>query len=657
MLAARIKLVVRLLATVTVLALQVLFAQEPSSHKTPQAKPIVPKKQVVRTDQQGDPLPEGAVARLGTTRLRVGGWVHGLDFSPDGRFLASGAVDDTVRIWEVATGKESRRLGGHDSWVTSVAYSPDGKLVASAGGDGRIRLTEVSTGKVVRHFKAHDGPVSCLAFGGNGTILASGSGIISGGDATVRLWHVASARQLYMFRRKGQVRSLAFAPDSKSIAAGGTDGLVAIWETATGKERLQFRCHKSGGVARLAFAPDGRTMAVANDGRNPATVLWDVATNQQRLQFAGGFPLAFSPDGKILATSAGQGIVLRDVPTGKLIRQFGKYDGGISALAIARNGEILAAGTTNAIYLWRIKDGKELLPTAGHQEGVVSLEFSPDGSLVATGGFNGTAHLWNAATGKHLGKVTAHSSGIACLAFASRGKRLVTVASDLCRITDVAASKEVSSFPLNKQMRPEKISADGQTLVTENGRSLVQVWKIATGTKVAQLTVKPSAWVLALSPNGKTLLFQPRDEADPAIRVWDVASQKVVRTLLFPEDLQIFSGYDVKSAVFSPDGKTVAFVVMGSRLVALWDLATGKEIRRLGKTPHEIFSLAFSPDGKLLALGNWDKSTRVFDTSTGKELAHLVGHQSHVNALAFSPNGKRLASASSDGTVLIWSIK
>src|SRR5262245_39466800 len=230
-----------------------------------------------RVDQQGDPLPPGAVARMGTVRWRVGGYVYGLAFSPDDKTLASGSIDDVVRLWGSDTGKEIRRLGGHDPWVTSVAWSPDGKTLASAGADEVIRLREAATGKLVRTFVGHQGVVSCLAFAPDGKTLASGSGVISGGDATMRLWEVGSGKELFQGRHKGQVRSVAFTPDSKGVASAGEDGLVRLWEVATGKPLRQFgKGGRANGLTRVAVSADGRLLAAGGDRFEPLVLVWDV---------------------------------------------------------------------------------------------------------------------------------------------------------------------------------------------------------------------------------------------------------------------------------------------------------------------------------------------------------------------------------------------
>jgi WD40 repeat protein len=172
-------------------------------------------------DRQGDPLPKEAVARLGTVRWRLGGYVYGLAFAPDGKTLASAANDDTVRLWDADDGKERRRFPGHPPFAITVAISPDGTKIASGGADHRIRLGDLATGKTIHEWKAHDHDISCLAFAPDGKTLASGSGFFGGGDAYLRLWAVSTGKELVALRHGSPVRSVAFTPDGKHVVSAG----------------------------------------------------------------------------------------------------------------------------------------------------------------------------------------------------------------------------------------------------------------------------------------------------------------------------------------------------------------------------------------------------------------------------------------------------
>lgn len=614
-------------------------------------------------DCYGDPLPKGAIARLGTTRLRVGGHVYSLAFSPKDQFLASGSIDNTVRVWQVSTGKEVQRFGGHDPWVTSAVYSPDGNTLASAGADKVIRLWDVEAGKLIRDFKGHGGPVSCLQFSRKGDILASGSGVISGGDRTLRLWEVQTGRELSVIRHKDQVRSLAFAPDGKSILSGSEDGAVTLWDVQTGDMRRQFEgLDKHVRWIRVAFSPDGQQVAAGAGQREPTLLIWDVETGKQihKLQGHSHFfltSLAFSPDGKLLASGSlnyeygRSSVFLWNAKTGKETRRFNQPKHGVSSLAFSHDGKVLAAGSNCSIHLWQVETGKELHADEAHGEMVMSVRFSPAGKHVATGGFDGSVRLWDANTGKHLRKLADHPSGVPFLTFSRDGKRLVHVGTE-SRVFDLHAGKEIMRLPAGENSHFIGLIDDGHVAVQYDNEGKMHLWATADGKHLGAIGVKSGRFVAA-SRDGKTIAFGSRG---PTIQLWDVSEKKLIRSFKVIDDDVSVGGSEVRLAAFSPDGTSMGIVTEVSRSASLWDVSTGKLLRRFSYGEHEVFSLAFSPDGTLLALGNWDNTVKVFETASSKQRAHFAGHQSHIYSLAFSPDGKSLASASSDSTVLLWSV-
>jgi hypothetical protein len=225
--------------------------------------------------------------------------VFSVAFAPNGRTLATGSLDKTVRLWESATGRHTVTLTGHTEAVTSVAFSPDGDLLAAGGTDGTVRLWEAATGRHTATLTGHTYDVESVAFSPEGCTLATGSF-----DKTVRLWEVATCRcTATLTGERGTVHSVVFSPDGCTLATGGFDGRVRLWEVATGRCTATLDRHPVW-VRSVVFSPDGCTLATGGfDGR---VRLWEVATGRRTAALIGHtgevFSVAFSPGGGVLAT-------------------------------------------------------------------------------------------------------------------------------------------------------------------------------------------------------------------------------------------------------------------------------------------------------------------------------------------------------------------
>ena len=411
-------------------------------------------------------------------------------FSPDSQTLATGTgtggiAAGTVHLWDVATGKLRGTLPEHDGDVDSVAFSPDGKTLATATDTGTIdgtgtdtgstRLWEVATGVPRATLPAGDGSVHSAVFSPDGKILAIGAGT-GFGRGSARFWDMATGKLLRTFpERDGSVFSVAFSPNGKTLATGtgyySSTGTLAspsvndfcgMWRLAScsGRSRNGMdRCSRWRSVRTARPSPPAPAPAPAPAPIRVSRVfLWDVATGKLLRTFperdGSVFSVAFSPNGKTLATGTGYysstGTLaspsvtrLWDVATGKLLRTFPERDGSVLSVAFSPNGKTLATGTDpfagpdtfadmGVTRLWDVATGK-LLRTFPERDGsVFSVAFSPDGKTLATGTDTstdatdtGTAHLWDVATGT-LRTTLQQDGSVLSVAFSPDGKTLAT---------------------------------------------------------------------------------------------------------------------------------------------------------------------------------------------------------------------------------------
>jgi len=283
-------------------------------------------------------------------------------FSPDGGMLASGSRDETIKLWDMATGREVRTLTGHTSEVWSVAFSPDGQTLASGAGWGGLKLWDVATGRELRTLAGHTGLVGSVAFSPDGRMLASGAG-----DHKIQLWDVATGRELRtLIGRTETVWSVAFSPDGQTLASGSDGQTITLWDVSTPYSPLSIR-------------PSGR-------------VLRTLTGHADRVS-----SIAFSPDGSILASGSGdETIKLWDVSTGRVLRTLTGHTDTVRSVAFSPDGQTLASGSfDNTIKLWDVGTGRELRTLTGHTNAVYSVAFSPDGQMLASGSYDHTINLWD----------------------------------------------------------------------------------------------------------------------------------------------------------------------------------------------------------------------------------------------------------------------
>jgi RNA polymerase sigma factor (sigma-70 family) len=660
-------------------------------------------------DLWGDPLPKGAVARLGTVELRHGPFGYGLQFTPDGKHLVS-LGGGWIRRWDLSTGRADVNIG--KDWpigfsITRDLATADGKLATTCrfvdvpgGVDFACTEYDLATGKARRNYSL---AISGVVSRGVSPVLVSPDGKLFAGIAQeIRLWRTSDGSLAHHLQPgEGRFRAMAFSPDGKTFFAGDDVHTIHVFDLTGGTELRSFGIPNIHGVIAMAVAPDGKRLATVG-GENSFVRLWNAekGTLERTIDFpedGRAHRIQFTPDGRTLIAA----IVNERDPSTRAVRTWDAETGqpgrawtGDASIglefAVSADGKVLATmNGAGVIRLWDTATGRERRPQAVSPSGLVAVAFEPDGKSIFTVGDDYHVRQWDL-TGRQLraprplvykGQATFAPGGELVVSYPDeRGLMWIRLINAATGQTLVEAVGQEGA-----------VSLDGKLFATSGAERVTQIHDATTGKPLRSLHVpndpKSSEMrpkVRAFAADGRSLITQ-----GDIVSVWDVATGKQRSSWSLYRNKVLENSEERKAKTkgpgFSPmrsavrqiravavsaDGSQIAFALdwlrnpglgggqyVRTARIMIFETMTGKLLHEIELAEEQAFfsRLQFSRDGKLLAAGGVG-SVQVWQLDNPKETRRFDGHLGRVDGLAFSADNRRLASASNDSTVLVWEL-
>lgn len=458
--------------------------------------------------------------------------VTSLATSNDGKYLASGALDGSVFLWDLVSQDTARQLEGHTQAIENLTFSPDRKWLVTAGDDATLKIWDVSTGALLKSYADFGDVVAGVTFSPDGKQLAFS-------DGTLHMWKFNDGNPMTndeLFTIPGAAPD-SFSPDGSRLA-GYVGNDIKIWDASSGRELLTLIGHRNW-VMGLAFSPDGNSLA--STSKDGSVKIWSLAPGNELAAVTSpgtvfGTRVVFSPDGKLFLTNGGDGSgIVWNTETGRsLFIVRGQTE--VLSLAYSPNGKSFATGSRDGkLILWDASNGRELLSFSGHEDGIRDIAFSPDSQLIATGSFDGTARIWNTRTGKLFQEITGHQSQnhdlVLGVAFSPDGGTLATSSTDgTAMVWEVKTGRHLFTLKGHTLGIPDiAFSPDGTLIATGSGDGTAILWDARTGSQKLTLTGHTSGISsVQFSPDGRLLATGSDDNT---AKLWDVQSGEEVLTL------------------------------------------------------------------------------------------------------------------------------
>jgi len=598
-----------------------------------------------KLDSLGDRLPQGAVQRLGTLRMKFG--CAGLAYLPDGSgvMLRGGYVE----IWDLAKGERRSQTKVSAAPLTSVDVRSDRKVLLLGDRTGKVREWDVAAHKELRSWDTHQGELRSACYSPDERrVLTAGNS-----PPGLKEWDLDTGKLLLEVKsRMVRIRPGAiYGPQGKSaILGGGFDHNLEHYDLASGK-LLKAWCSIYEAKC-LALSPDEKYLTVGLEDRAVEWCLEDYTKFHDYKHCPGEaariFSVAYVPSRDEVLCGGRDGSIHRwSRKTGKRVFTWRPHQSAVTLLCLSPDEKWVLSYGTSLVAETNILTGEPRLKWDRHAGSVEAVAFLPPGKQLASGSSDATIRVWNVVTGKTELLIHNAGFGVYALAVSPDGSRIAAGCKDSAiRVSSASDGKLLRELRGHRgYIRSLAYTRDGRLLSSADDGSIC-VWKRSASKPVVRLEGhRGGVLAVAVSPDDKLALSGGRDGT---VRVWDLAKGKLLKTC------EAHRGW-VCAVAFVPESRCVVSAGYDGRVLR-WDLNSDKPEAEMHLAHRGHWALACSPDGRRVYAAGKNRGWACRDLQTGEKIAEATGHRQAVQSLAVSPGGDLLATGSQDTTLLVWKI-
>jgi WD40 repeat protein len=538
--------------------------------------------------------------------------------------------------------------GGHTARVTAVALTSDGHRVVSGSSDNTLRLWDLASGQTLRTLQGHTAGVNAVVLTADGRRLVSASW-----DNTLRVWDLESGQTLRTLEgHVARVNAVALTPDGRRVVSGSWDNTLRVWDLESGQTLKTLQGHLSS-VSAVAISHDGGRV-VSGSWDNTLRV-WDVESGQT-LRILQGHThwvnaVTANRDGRrVVSGSSDNTLRVWDLESGGTIMTLQGHTARVNAVALTPDGRrVVSASSDNTLRVWDLESGGTIMTLQGHINSVYAVALTPDGRNLVSGSSDNTLRVWELESAQTLRTLEGYTNSVSAVALTSDGRRVVSGSWDntLC-VWDMESGQTLRMLHGHTHwVNAVALTPDGRRVVSGSSDSTLRVWDLESGQTFRILqghTGRVNA--VALTPGGRRVVS---GSSDSTLRVWDLESGQTLRIL------QGHTGR-VNAVALTPDGRRLVSGASDDTL-RIWDLESGQILKTLQGHIAGVSAVALTSDGRCVVSGSWDNTLRVWDLESGQTLRTLQGHTTGVNTVVLTHDDRCIVSGSSDNTLRVWGFK